>query len=125
MCLPAARSEWSVEQLAGLYSTDYLIWANDPELLPSEPGSTVDTSCNYLGTDLLDLAGVEKPLYWRLISQLSETRLCDTAEYHLGRDGTLSAQRPVEGQDGLGLSLLTSLLNDTIYGKGYVTEKIG
>ena len=123
--VPAARSEWSVEQLAGLYSTDYLIWANDPELLPSEPGSTVDTSCNYLGTDLLDLAGVEKPLYWRLISQLSETRLCDTAEYHLGRDGTLSAQRPVEGQDGLGLSLLTSLLNDTIYGKGYVTEKIG
>lgn len=123
--VPAARSEWSTEQLAGLYSTDYLIWANDPDLLPGEPGSTAHTSCNYLGAQLLDLAGAEKPLYWRLISQLSETRLCDTLEYHLGRDGTLSAQAPDSGADGLGLGLLRDLLNDTIYGKQYVTSKIG
>lgn len=121
----ADRGNWTVEQLAGLYSTDYLIWANDPELLPAEPGSTMDTSCNYLGVTLLDLAGVEKPLYWRLISRLAETRLCDTVEYHLGRDGALSAQRPTEGRDALGLDLLTDLLNDTIYGRQYVTEKIG
>ena len=121
----AARSEWSVEQLSELYSTDYLIWANDPELLPGEPGSTMDTSCNYLGTILLDLAGVEKPLYWRFLSQLSETRLCDTTEYHLGRDGILSALRPSEGQDALGLDLLADLLNDTIYGRQYVTQQIG
>ena len=68
---------------------------------------------------------MEKPLYWRFLSQLSETRLCDTTEYHLGRDGTLSALRPSEGQDALGLDLLADLLNDTIYGRQYVTQQIG
>ena len=115
----AEHGQWSAEQLAELYSTDYLIWANDPSLLPGEPGSTVDTSCNYLGVTLLDLAGVEKPLYWRLLSRLSETRLCDTWEYHLGRDGVLSKTRPDSGAAAEQMDLLTEFLNDIVYGKQY------
>lgn len=118
----ADRGQWSVEQLAELYSTDYLIWANDPALLPGEPGSTADSSCNYLGTVLLDLAGVEKPLYWRLLSRLAETRLCDTWEYHLGRDGILSAARPDTGEDAQRLELLAELLTDTVYGRQYALD---
>ena len=123
--VPEERSQWSVEQLAQLYATDYLIWANDPDLLPGQPGSTADTSCNYLGVSLLDLAGVDKPLYWRFLAALGESRLIDTVEHHLGRDGTLSAQRPAGGRDGLGLDLLADLLNDAVYGKQYVTAQIG
>jgi hypothetical protein len=118
------RSQWSLEELATLYSTEYLIWSNDPDYLPGQAGSTWDSSCNYLGATLLDLAGVRKPLYWQLISQLSESRVCDTAAYHLGRDGVLSQQLPESGTERQQLDALTYLLNDTIYGEGYVTEKI-
>jgi hypothetical protein len=121
----ADQSQWSLEDVASLYSTNYLIWSNDPDYLPGEPGSTADTSCNYLGVTLLDLAGVQKPLYWQLISQLSETRLCDTAAYHLGRDGVLSNELPDTQPDRQQLDALTYLLNDAIYGKQYVTDKIG
>ena len=120
----AAYNDWSMEQLAELYSTDYLIWANDPALLPGAPGSTMDTSCNYLGTTILDLAGVEKPLYWRLLSRLSETRLCDTWDYHLGRDGEPTLARPADGEAAAQLDLLTELLNDTVYGRQYALDAL-
>ncbi len=120
----SSRSEWTLEQLVELYSTDYVIWSNDPSYLPGDPGSTEDTSCNYLGSTILDVAGVEKPLYWQLISQLSEVRLCDTIEYHLGQDGVLSSALPEEDPDSQLLSDLREILNDTVYGKGYALERL-
>ena len=121
----ADTSQWTLEDFANLYSTDYLIWSNDPAYLPGEPGTTIDTSSNYLGVQLLDLAGVEQPLYWKLLSQLSLFRCIDTMEYHRSVTGELSASAPQDGLGGQGLSLLTDLLNDAVYGKQYVTEKIG
>lgn len=123
--VPTDTAQWTLENYANLYSTDYLIWSNDPDYLPGEPGSTADESSNYLGVQLLDLAGVDKPLYWRLLSQLSRERSIDTMSYHRSAAGELTASAPREERDGLGLSLLTDLLNDAIYGKRYVTQKIG
>ena len=123
--VPTDTAQWTLEDYANLYSTDYLIWSNDPDYLPGEPGSTADESSNYLGVQLLDLAGVDKPLYWRLLSQLSRERSIDTMSYHRSAAGELTASAPREGRDGLGLSLLTDLLNDAIYGRRYVTQKIG
>jgi phosphoglycerol transferase MdoB-like AlkP superfamily enzyme len=123
--VPDDRDEWSLDDLTELYSTEYLIWSNDPDYLPGEPGSAADTSCNYLGVTILDMAGVQRPLYWQLITQLSQTRLCDTAEYHLGRDGVLSDQLPASGSQRQQLDALTYLLNDALYGEQYVTDKIG
>lgn len=121
----ADSGQWSLEDIAGLYSTDYLIWSNDPDCLPGEPGSTLDTSCNYLGALLLDTAGVEKPVYWRLISYLSQYRVIDTPEYHLGTAGELTANPPDSGAAARGLSLLTDIINDAVYGKQYVTGILG
>lgn len=123
--VPTDTAQWTLEDYAALYSTDYLIWSNDPDYLPGQPGSTADESSNYLGVRLLDLAGVDKPLYWQLLSQLSLERSADTMAYHRSAAGELTAFAPQEGPGGLGLSLLTDLLNDAIYGKRYVTEKIG
>ena len=119
--VPASADRWSLEDLAELYSTDYLIWSNDPDYLPGEPGSTRDTSCNYLGALLLDIAGVDKPAYWRLISRLSEYRIADMMEYHLGVDGEVTAAAPDSGEAAEGLALLTDILNDVIYGGQYTT----
>lgn len=118
------KTQWTMEDYEELFSTDYLIWANDAALLPQAAGTTADSSSNYLGVELLDLAGVEKPLYWKLLSQLSEHRSIDTVFYHRSADGLLTEQAPEDGQGGLGLSLLTDLLNDAIYGKQYVTNRI-
>ena len=114
--VPASAGQWSLEDRAELYSTDYLIWSNDPDYLPGEPGSTLDTSCNYLGALLLDIAGVDKPAYWRLISRLSEYRIADTMEYHLSTGGELAAAAPDSGKAAEGLSLLADVMTDVIYG---------
>lgn len=113
----ASKTEWSLEDYAELYSTDYLIWANDESLLPQEAGTTLDTSCNYLGALILELANVELPTYWQLISTLSETRLIDTVSYHLGTDGTLTDSIPTEGMDAVRLSLLTDMITSALYGQ--------
>lgn len=107
------KTEWSLEDYAELYSTDYLIWANDESLLPQDAGTTLDTSCNYLGAMILELANVELPAYWQLISSLSGTRLIDTVSYHLGTDGTLSASAPSSET----LNLLTSIIASALYGE--------
>ena len=119
---PASSGQWTLEDYEALYSTDYLIWSNDPACLPGEAGSTADASCNYFGTRLLELAGASKPLYWKLLTQLAQERSIDTTVYHRSANGILSTQLP---KDVPGLSLLTELLNDAVYGKQYVTEKIG
>ncbi len=122
--VPWVLEDWGVEDFVRFHAADYLIWSNDPAYLPGEPGSQYDTSCNYLGSRLLELAGVDMPLYWRLIDKLSQTRVTDTANYHLSRDGELSDTLPTQGTDGLGLSLLTDLLYDATYGQQYVTSRL-
>lgn len=124
MC-SADYSRWSSQEMKELYSTDYLIWSNDPEYLPGEPGDTVDRGTNYLGVDLLNMAGAEKPVYWKLLQNLSHTRLNDTWVYGLAQDGTLSYMPPDEGEDGEKLRLLSTLLDDTLYGEQVTTPILG
>lgn len=121
MC-SADYSRWSSQEMRQLYSTDYLIWSNDPDYLPGQPGEKVDRGSNYLGVDLLNLAGAQKPVYWKLLQNLSRTRLNDTWVYGLAQDGTLSYMPPDEGEDGEKLKLLSTLLDDTLYGDQVVTQ---
>ena len=114
-------SRWSTQEMKELYSTDYLIWSNDPDYLPGQPGDQVDRGSNYLGVDLLNLAGVEKPVYWKLLQNLSHTRLNDTWVYSLAQDGTLTYKHPTTGGDGEKLDLLSTLLDDTLYGDQVAT----
>ena len=114
-------SRWTTQEMKELYSTDYLIWSNDPAYLPSQPGERVDRGSNYLGVDLLNLAGVEKPVYWKLLQNLSHTRLNDTWVYSLAQDGTLTYKHPTTGGDGEKLDLLSTLLDDTLYGDQVAT----
>ena len=116
--VPADATSWTLEQTAELYSADYLIWSNDPAYLPGAPGSTADTSSNYLGVQLLDLLGVEKSLHWRTLAALSQTRCIDTLLYHRGTDGTLSYSAPTQGDEGQLMALLAGLFSKAIYNTG-------
>lgn len=103
-------------QFKEIYSTDYLIWSNDPSLLPGEPGSTWDTSSNYLGAELLELSGVEMPVYWQLIDSLSRTRTADMTHFTLDRAGNLS--RPLAGdeREARQLDALRSIVSGVLTG---------
>ena len=114
----APENYWtgSTENFRELYSTDYLIWANDPSLLPGEPGSTWDTSCNYFGATVLNLARVELPTYWRLVDRLARTRVADMYFFFLDRQGNLSGEIAEDDPDAQRLAALRTIVSNVLAG---------
>ncbi len=90
MC-PEDQADWSVEETAELYSTDYVIWANDPAYLPGEAGQTQDTSCTFLGLRTMQCAGLPLDAYWRMLEDISGVFTAYTWNYWLSAEGELSA----------------------------------
>lgn len=90
--VPENFADWSLEQIAALLSTDYVIWANDESLLPAPAGTRGrDSSSNFLGLDVLRLAGVELDDWWRMLASVREDVIIWTWDYFLAADGTLAA----------------------------------
>ncbi len=118
------QGKWTLEQILELHSADYLIWSNDPAYLPAQPGSTLDSSCNYFGLNILDAAQAELPLYWELIEDAGKVRVIDTLEYHLGRDGEGGRMASSDEEDKRRLDLLATCLYDTFSGEGQLTEQL-
>lgn len=114
----APENHWTgtPENFKELYSTDYLIWANDPSLLPGQPGSTWDTSCNYLGVDVLNLAKVKLPAYWQLIDRLSQTRVADMYFFFLDRAGNLSGEIAGDDPDAQRLDAWRTIVSNVLAG---------
>lgn len=118
------QSQWTEEEMAALHATSYLIWSNDPSYLPAEAGTKTESSSNYFGLHVLEAAGVELPLYWRMLAQAYETRLIDTLEYHLGQDGIPSRTADLSETEQARMTRLALCLHDAIYGRQYVTERL-
>lgn len=114
----------TLEQLVELRTTDYLVWANDPSLLPVQPGSVADASSNYFGLTILDVAGVSKPFYWRLLEQLSQTRLMDTSEYTLGADHVPALSMPMMGTDYERLKRMSAIFQNILYGNNAFAQRL-
>lgn len=123
-----AQGEWdenaTLEQTAQLRTTQYLIWTNDPDLLPDAAGTQVPTSSNYFGLSVLEAAGVQKPLYWRMLERLSQTRLMDTGEYSMGADGSLSLFMPQTEPEYTYLTELSAVLQNMLYGNNAIAERL-
>lgn len=123
-----AAGEWegrsTLEQMAELRTTSYLIWANDPSLLPAQSGTWSDTSSNYFGLSVLDAAGVAKPLYWRLLEQLSRTRLMDTGEYTMGVDRLPALSLPMEGEEYKRLTRMSAIFQNVLYGNNAFAQRL-
>lgn len=115
----------TLDQIAELRTTSYLIWANDPSLLPVQPGSQADTSSNYFGLSVLDAARVSKPLYWRLLEQLSQTRLMDTGEYTMGVDRVPALSMPMEGEEYKRLTRMSAIFQNVLYGNNAFAQRLG
>lgn len=94
MCSGTESSLWPVETIAELYSTSYLIWANDESLLPAEAGTEMASSSAFLGLDAMRAAGIRLDQYWRMIASIKESCTAYEWLYAVDNSGNIYSQLP-------------------------------
>ena len=112
-----------VDTLRELYSTEYLIWANDPSLLSDPVGYGTDTSSNYLGLELLQTAGSQLPRYWKLVDRMHQESLVYNWSFFVSADGTASRAMP-GWVDSTPFDLMTYVLYDAEQ-EQYIADWLG
>ena len=115
---------WTPEEMGDLYSTDYLIWANDPALLRGQAGTRADSSISAIGPKLLELTGAGESRYWGLLEQLSQASLLDIDSYFVDGQGRAYANETEAGlsqEERELLELKKAVTYDAFYGKQYIT----
>ena len=124
LCPENDTTEWTAEQICDLYSTDYLIWANDAALLNGRAGTRRDSSITAIGPQLLELTGQPISRYWALLDKVSKVCLTNTELYFVDGEGepSLSGEEAdLSEQDRELLALRDAVLYDALYGKQYIT----
>ncbi|WP_325200857.1 LTA synthase family protein [Oscillibacter sp.] len=127
LCPENDTLNWTTEQINDLYSTDYLIWANDPALLNGLAGTKRDSSITALGPQLLELTGRPVSRYWGLLEKVSEVCLTQTDLYFVDGEGRASFTREEAGLSPEALELLElrdAVVYDAVYGKRYITDQM-
>lgn len=117
MC-PEDVADWELEDYAELYSTDYVIWSNDPSLLPAEPGSRMNTSSTLLGVEALQMASMDLDEYWSMCAVVDTVSDGWTWNFFVPQDGE-PCFSPFAGLDEEGLDIIQAMrvfMNSTFYG---------
>lgn len=117
MC-PEDVADWELEDYAELYSTDYVIWSNDPSLLPAEPGSRMNTPSTLLGVEALQMAGMDLDEYWSMCAVVDTVSDGWTWNFFVPQDGE-PCFSPFAGLDEEGLDIIQAMrvfMNSTFYG---------
>lgn len=120
-------SNWSIDQVADLYSTDYLIWANDAALLKQPAGTKQDTGLTALGPAVLDAANMPRTRYWAMQERLSRSLLVNTDLYCVTAEGDPSwnvSSASLTDEDRELMKLRDAIVYDTYYGQRYVTDRM-
>lgn len=127
LCPENDTLNWTPEQINDLYSTDYLIWANDPSLLRGQAGTRKESSITALGPQLLELTGQPVSRYWELLKKVSEVCLTQTDLYFVDGQGRPSYTREEADLSPEALELLElrdAVVYDALYGKQYITQQM-
>lgn len=120
-------ADWTIEQVADLYSTNYLIWANDAALLKAPTGTVRDTGIAAIGPAVLDAADMPRTRYWAMQERLAQDLLINTDLYCVTADGTPywnAADADLSDEDRELLELRGAVIYDVYYGKRYCTGKM-
>ena len=115
---PENVADWELEDYAELYSTDYVIWSNYPELLPAEPGSRVNSASTLLGLEALQAAGIELDEYWSMCAVVDTISDGWTWNFFVPQGGE-PCFSPFAGLDEDGLDIIRAMrvfINSTFYG---------
>lgn len=125
LCPENDTLNWTTEQINDLYSTDYLIWANDAALLRGQAGTKRESSVTALGPQLLELTGQPVSRYWELLKRVSQVVLTQTDLYFVDGSGNPSFSREDADLSPEALELLElrdAVVYDAVYGKQYITN---
>ena len=118
---------WTPEQIGEIYSTDYLIWANDPELLQGQAGTTRPSGVLSLGADILNLTGQLVSRYWALLKQTARVQLVGADIYFVDGQGVSYRREDdahLSATDQELLYLRECVLYDAIYGEQAITREM-
>ena len=124
LCPDNDTVDWTAEEINDLYSTDYLIWANDAALLNGQAGTERDSSITAIGPQLLELTGQPVSRYWALLEKVSQVCLTNTELYFVDGDGNPSfslADSALSEADRELLALRDAVIYDAVYGQQYIT----
>jgi len=124
LCESNDCSRWSIEQVADLYSTDYLIWANDAAFLKQPAGTKQDTGLTALGPAVLDAANMPRNRYWAMQERLSKALLVNTDLYCVTGKGVPywnESDAALSDEDRELMELRSAIIYDTYYGQRYAT----
>lgn len=127
LCPGTWTYNWVPEQFNDLYSTDYLIWANDAALLSGLAGTRRDSSVTAIGPQLLELTGTPVSRYWGLMKKCAQVCLTHTSFYFVDGQGRPSVSPEEAGLSPEALELLElrdAVIYDAIYGKRYITKEM-
>ena len=120
-------ADWTIEQVADLYSTNYLIWANDAALLKAPAGTVQDTGIAAIGPAVLDAADMPRTRYWAMQERMAQALLINTDLYCVTADGTPywnTTEADLSDEDRELLELRGAVIYDIYHGKRYCTEKM-
>ena len=118
-------SLWTKEQLGDLYSSDYLIWANDAELLRGQAGTRKHTGVLGFAPMVLELTGQPLSRWWKLACLSANVQLVSREVYFVNGKGEAfftQAEAGLSEEEEHLLSLRSAVLYDAIYGKRYITS---
>lgn len=127
LCPENDTLNWTPQQINDLYSTDYLIWANDAALLRGRAGTKRESSVTALGPQLLELTGQPVSRYWALLEKAAQAALTQTDLYFVDGRGNPSFDRESAGLSPEDLELLElrdAVVYDAVYGKQYITAQM-
>lgn len=116
---PENVADWELEDYAELYSTDYVIWSNYPDLLPAEPGSRMNTSSTLLGVEALQLAGMDMNEYWSMCAVVDTISDGWTWNFFVPQGGEPCVSPFLElNEEGLDvINDMRTFMNSTFYGE--------
>ena len=124
LCPSNDAAEWTPEQVNDLYSTDYLIWANDPALLKGQAGTRQESSITALAPQLLEMLGTPVSRWWAMQNEVRQFSLTNTDLYFVdgeGRAYASAADAPLTEEQRHILELRSAVTYDAFYGKQYIT----
>lgn len=124
LCPENDTLHWTAEQIGDLYSTDYLIWANDAAREAGITATEQDSSITALGPQVLEVLHQPVSRYWGLLQKVSEVCLNnidlyfvdgESTPYHSVKDASLTEEAKEL------LALREAVIYDACSGEQYIT----
>ncbi|MBQ9493656.1 MAG: LTA synthase family protein [Oscillibacter sp.] len=120
-------SLWTEEQIGDIYSSDYLIWANDPALLQGQAGTRKHAGVLSFGPMILELTGQPLSRWWKLACLSANVQLISREVYFVNGKGEAfftQARAGLSPEEEHLLDLRSYVLYDALYGDRYITAEM-